>query len=127
VKRWALGLLLLGLFLTGVPAEGKPERESLVDFDPEALPREAPLRWGRDPFFIDQAGRGEQAEGEGERLWVSAIIFRQGKAVAIINDQIVRRGETIGGGIVSDILPDRVILREGRRDIELRVDAFAIK
>lgn len=103
-------------------------------------------RWGRDPFYRERRTRifgterntagkrsGEKEEpeqrdeepGKSHNLSLSAIIFRDGVGVAIINDRIVRMGDAIEKGVkVSDILTDRVVLLEGERLVVLRVRPF---
>ena len=123
----AAALLLCFLAFDGLPAQARSEPDSLVDVDPLPLPRKVETRWGRDPFFLAGVRAQKPRETEAQPLAVSAIIFRPGRAVAIINDRIVRTGEAVDGRRVSEILPDRVILREGGRMIELRVNRFEAK
>jgi hypothetical protein len=124
-----LGLIscLILLETTFSSGASKPESalKSLIDLNLQTSPRSAVPRWGRDPFILNKIG-AKKEQGE-DKISLSAIIFREGKGVAIINDQIVRQGDQIGGEVVSDILADRVILRGGGRVIELRVDPFMIK
>jgi len=93
-------------------------------------------RWGRDPFYRERRkGTPEiqnevQIEVEAEQepefdFFLSGIIFREGDGVAIINDQIVRRGDMIGDGIiVSHIFSSKVFLQHGKRTLVLRVQPF---
>jgi hypothetical protein len=114
------------LIVMGVKAsQGTSVPESLVDLDIKPpSPRPVAPRWGRDPFSLGKLET--KNEDGGGTLSLSAIIFREGKGVAIVNDQIVRKGDSIGGKVVGDILSDRVILRERGRIIELRVNPFTI-
>ncbi len=94
-------------------------------------------RWGRDPFYRNRAKGNNENENQNEAeeattptadFRLSAIIFREGNSVAIINDQIVRPGDKLGIDIVvSRILPHKVFLRKGKRTIVLKVQAFGHK
>lgn len=69
----------------------------------------------RDPFapqtgVTDTAGTGE--------LSVEGIVFDpKGSSYALIRDQIVREGESVGGAQVIKILPDRVIFSQESQEV----------
>lgn len=130
---WQMAIILSSVVWGFLPVYGASVPESLVDLDLQWLSEwQAKSRWGRDPFYRDRVakkiGGEESAENQNEEeLSLSAIIFRDGKGVAIINEQILRKGDSIGGGVISRILPDRVLLREGGEVIVLRVKPFGAK
>lgn len=72
--------------------------------------------WGRDPFIL-----GKLTAGEGIGLALNGIIWDATEPYAIINDEVVRRGDRIGGCKVVDIKEDRVILDNGTEQITLNV------
>jgi hypothetical protein len=75
---------------------------------------EAP--WGRDPFLSDTYKSG-QASSE---LKLQGISTRQDKVgFAFINNEIVRKGDSIGGYEVGEILKDRVLLKKGSQSFYL--------
>jgi hypothetical protein len=88
--------------------------------------------WGRDPF----AAPRRPAPSESSRvdlpqfapdaidLHLSAIIYGEGRGLAIINNSILRKGDRVGDKEIVDILRDRVVLRDAAGEQELRVDAF---
>src|SRR5581483_1454871 len=88
------------------------------------------MEWGRDPFVLPVRPTGEpyQVANQVEKqLSLSAIIYNNGTGAAIINGRIVRKGDQIEGMEIGEIHPDRVLLREGLRNLELRVDPFLSK
>jgi hypothetical protein len=100
--------------------------QSLSDLNLKSLQKkEEALQWGRDPFVLPDRETGSGGAGEGE-FRLSAIIYREGKGVAIINNRIVRTGDVLEGMEVAEIRQDRVILKSASGDRELRVDRFLI-
>lgn len=81
------------------------------------------LQWGRDPFALPVE---ENANGLnvifGRDLRLSAIINGPGRGVAIINNRILREGDTIEGVQVVEILSDRVMLNDESGYRELRIN-----
>lgn len=55
-------------------------------------------------------------------LVVSGIIWSKDRPKAMIGDTIVAKGDTIGGNKVVDIKPDKVILNDGVKDFELKIE-----
>ncbi len=129
-RIWLLPLIFLSLLpLNYVVSETQVD----ADMGPEIEQTEN-NRWGRDPFYRDRTRENNEGENNVEEqedkvdFLLSAIIFRDGKSVAIINDQIFRPGDKIGTDvIVSRILPHKVFLREGTRTIVLQVKPFGSK
>jgi hypothetical protein len=92
--------------------------------------RKDSMEWGRDPFVLPvrPAGEPQQVANQIEKPFsLSAIIYNNGTGAAIINGRIVRKGDQIEGMEVSELHSDRVLLREGLRNLELRVDPFLSK
>lgn len=86
--------------------------------------QEKALQWGRDPFVLPS--RSGVAGSETGEFHLSAIIYRSGGGVAIINDKILRTGDTIEGNQITEILEDRVILQGPSGEKELRVNKFVL-
>lgn len=121
--------LFVGVFPGGRVLQAQPpaDQESLVDLDLGRFaddPEE--IAWGRDPFLTQRYEGKTLEEIPTESPVLSAIIFREGKAVAIVNHQIVRTGDRIGGGVVEEILSDRVLFKKRGTVVELRVDRFSM-
>ena len=53
---------------------------------------------------------------------LSGIVWDKNTPSAIINDIIVKIGEEIKGHMVIDIKQDRVILKDGANNLELRIE-----
>lgn len=104
------------------------EEQALSDLNLEWLKKkEQALQWGRDPFVLPTKGeRGEGEQGAGSEFRLSAIIYRNGRGVAIINNRIVRVGDVIEEMKVAEIRQDRVILRSASGNKELRVNRFVL-
>ncbi|HLG22761.1 MAG TPA: hypothetical protein VI382_08085 [Candidatus Manganitrophaceae bacterium] len=121
----------LAFFLIGIAfplLKAATEGESLLDMNIAYLEQKRILtRWGRDPFSLPPPSGGEPSIEGREPLSLSAIIYREGKGAAIINDQIVREGDRIEGLEVEQVFSDRVFLREGSRVKELKVRQFLSK
>ena len=119
-------LLLLtpnSLRLTSVVLSAQP----LSEINTQWLERqEKALQWGRDPFALpggSVSGAGVTTDGE---FHLSAIIYREGRGVAIINNKILRKGDMIEGRRVAEILEDRVVLQGAAGEKELRVNKFVL-
>ncbi len=72
--------------------------------------------WKRNPFVT-----GLTAFTSSE-LTLNGIIWNKTKPKAMIGDAIVVKGDTIGANKVVDIQPNRVILNDGTKDFELRIE-----
>jgi hypothetical protein len=104
--------------------------QSLSDINLSFLKqRKGSMDWGRDPFVLPvPSGEPQQVMNEMEKPFsLSAIIYNNGAGTAIINGRILRKGDQIEGMEVGEVHPDRVLLREGLRNLELRVDPFLSK
>ncbi|MGB3941450.1 MAG: hypothetical protein WBK96_08160 [Candidatus Manganitrophaceae bacterium] len=130
------GLLFSFLFATvaAVPSfaqESTSKTRSLIDVNrPFLEERHRATEWERDPFVLPARPSGETAGNDieketGKSLFLNAIIHQEDGGTAIINHQIVREKDRIEGMTVREILSDRVILQDGSKEIELRVEPFS--
>jgi hypothetical protein len=86
------------------------------------LPSTPPVRsayssWGRNPFALP----GERYASL-EDLRLEGVLSDKNKFSAIINDRVVIIGEEIEGNTVVDIRADRVILSDGQKEFELKLN-----
>jgi hypothetical protein len=72
------------------------------------------IKWGSDPFMRDWVLATEIKD-----LKLKAVTISGTKAYALINDQILERGEVILGKRIVDIERDKVILEQGGRQFTL--------
>lgn len=72
--------------------------------------------WGRNPFVPE--GTTMQAAA---RLFLNGIVWDEKSPQAIINDRIVRVGDSVGDRQVVAIGQTSVILKEGDQELELRL------
>ena len=69
----------------------------------------AKLAWGRNPFSIPQAGK----EFQKASLMLKGIsLGKDKKAFAFINDEIVKKGDTVGNYEVVEIEKNKVLLKK---------------
>jgi hypothetical protein len=128
-------LLSAMMFLYSVPVFSETsgpdinqEGQSLVDINLHFLQQKKSANdWGRDPFLLPAVPKKRLTSDRGKRFSLSAIIYKEGSGAAIINNQITRRGDQIGGMAVHEIQPDRVILKNELEVLELRVDPFTLR
>ena len=78
------------------------------------------LRWGRDPFLLDTANIQEQGT---EDLALNGIIPDKQNPYAIINNEVVKLGDKVGGMTVIEINENNVVLDENgqRHTLELNL------
>jgi len=101
----------------GQQAQGKPEA---------AIPAVKPqfdklaLSWSSDPFLLPVI-KGKKGREEGTAVRLAAILERGGDRVAVIDRDVVRKGDMIGNEKVVEIGRDRVVLSRGavRRTLTL--------
>lgn len=70
--------------------------------------------WGRSPFVP-----GEQRENFGLRL--KGIVWDKENSFAIINEEIVRKGDKIEGKEVIEVERDKIIMNDGQSNFELKL------
>ena len=73
--------------------------------------------WKRNPFVPVVSNVPQQSN-----LVLSGIIWNKEKPKAIIGEAIVTKGDKIGGNTVVDIKPDKVILNDGTKEFELKLE-----
>ncbi len=84
--------------------------------------------WGRDPFrdmtkkIVRRTTPKPRAVLPTFRL--EAISYRDGNSIALINDRILKKGDTISGYRVMDIASDRVVLSDSKNRIVLKLEKF---
>lgn len=71
----------------------------------------------RNPFT---AAAVSQPQGAG--LQLGGIMYDDKELYCLINDQIVRAGDTVGAYRVSSIAPNKVTLSDGAKEIELKLE-----
>lgn len=103
-----------------VPAQqtpGKPEAAA-----PAVKPRfdKLAVSWSSDPFMLP-AIKGKKGREEGTAVRLAAILERGGDRVAVIDRDVVKKGDMIGNEKVVEIGRDRVVLARGavRRTLTL--------
>ncbi len=142
-----LALLYVLFFMGEKPktAQPVPQQPAAAQAPPAAAPAKATpqaqgaqsakerpsmeVAWKRDPFELPKPLEKKVQQTVGLPMRVSAIMDGKGGRVAIIDQQIVKRGDAIGQERVVGIEADRVILaREGsQRILTLAVPAPAEK
>lgn len=80
-------------------------------------PRTQAKDWGRNPFT---ATPGSESAISG--LQLGGIISDAKERYALINDQIARAGDTVGAYKVVRINEDGVIVNDGNKDTELKLE-----
>lgn len=101
---------------SGVPAGQNTPAINLV---PETLRKEEPLKpainqlcltWGRDPFLLPKGQESKQGRVAKTPLKVVAIFEGSQGKMAILDTEIVRKGDMIGSEKVAEIGKDTVVL-----------------
>ena len=76
--------------------------------------------WKRDPFLLPaEEKRKSILREEVASFSLSGIVWKEGTPLALIDDYIVREGDTIEGYTVAKIAQDKVILEEAGKKYEL--------
>jgi len=73
--------------------------------------------WGRDPFVITQAPAANSSA-----LALGGIVYDEKDSYALINNQLLHIGDEVNGNRVVDIQQDTVILNDGNKNIELKLE-----
>ncbi len=76
--------------------------------------------WGKNPFSLSKAAITPAVGSRETRL--GGIIYDANDVCALINDELVHKGDSVDGKKVVEIHRDRVILNDGSKDIELRLE-----
>lgn len=72
--------------------------------------------WNRNPFVSGSTGAAAT------ELALNGIIWNKVKPKAMIGDAIVVKGDVVGGNRVVDIQPNKVILNDGTKEFELKME-----
>ncbi|MCX5679075.1 MAG: hypothetical protein NTZ95_00090 [Candidatus Omnitrophica bacterium] len=72
--------------------------------------------WSRSPFVP------KSVKGSSYQMELSGILGSGKNLKAMINGQILGKGDKLGSAIVTDIAPDRVTLNDGSKDIVLKLE-----
>lgn len=119
---FAVGSLVYGII---APVRGKAHKGTIIANEPliplkgsisveRRAKRSSFKSWKRSPFVS-----GGSASSD---LVLNGIIWNKQKPKAMIGDTIVVKGTKIGDNTVVDIKPDRVILNDGTKEFELRME-----
>ena len=73
--------------------------------------------WGRDPFMVTQTPVSISSA-----LALDGIVYDEKDSYVLINNQLLHIGDEVNGNRVVDIQQDRVILNDGNKDIELKLE-----
>jgi len=70
--------------------------------------------WGKSPFVSGSQGQ--------RGLMLSGIVWHKTKPKAIISSEVVGLGDRVGNYIVKEITQDKVVLTDGSKDYELKME-----
>jgi hypothetical protein len=73
--------------------------------------------WGRDPFSLEK-----KASKQESKLELRGIVWDEKNPQAIINGDIVRKGDQIGNNRVVEVKRDVVVLNDGTKDFTLGLE-----
>jgi hypothetical protein len=73
----------------------------------------------RDPF--SNLPMSVRSESVSNALTLSGILWDKVKPLAVINNNVVKVGDKVGGGVVAEIKQDRVVLKEGSITREIKL------
>lgn len=123
-----LAILAVFSIIYGITAKPGARTADTAVFTPEkASPKEGALSverrakrsqfnsWKRSPFVSGGTSTSSN-------LVLSGIIWNKDRPKAMIGDAIVVKGSKIEGNTVVNIKPDRVILNDGTKDFELKLE-----
>jgi len=101
-----------------IPVAEKPFAE--VDSDYIERCRQRP--WGRDPFYNGyNPNRPIEISAEEVNLHLLGILYREINAQALINGQVVKKGDVVDGYEITEITKEYVTVKDGNKMIHLRV------
>ena len=129
-----LGVLAIFSLIYGIVASPKTRRSPQTTESDIQAERKVPLAekpiltqriakrtnyasWGRNPFTLQ-----ETSSKAFKGLILDGIMWDKEKPIAIINNNIVQIGNNVSGNIVVDIKQDKVILNDGAKDFELKLE-----
>ena len=121
---WLPGLRVHPLGRPALPAgrsgnklEKNSQALNLADSLERPRKRTAYKGWGRDPFTISRVS-APAAPG----LQLGGIVYDIKDSYALINDEVLHTGDEVSGNKVIEIKQDRVILNDGIKDFELKLE-----
>lgn len=77
--------------------------------------------WGRNPFYQRASSQGTRPA---ETPLLEGIFWDEEDPRAIIKDTVVRVGDKIDMYTVTDISKDKVVIRDGRKYYELKIEFY---
>ncbi len=107
------GIVKLNLIPKYTPELGPGYKEDILRQGAKLFEGE----WGRDPFILSLTPI--QRVGS---LELTGISWKDGKAIAIISDYIVREGDLIQGSQILEIGKNNVVIKKGGRKYILRLE-----
>lgn len=121
----ALPLIIFAIALVAASAAWG---ESLMDIKSDELSQPVKSKWGNDPFLRLEDRDSLQSSGglALPEFSLDGIMTDGRKALAIIDGGFYRKGDTLEGFIIDDILSDRVVLKKNGRSYMLQVKGFTI-
>jgi hypothetical protein len=97
-------------------AEAKPEAKPVEKVETPVIVRDTtPVQWVEDPFVRDWLMAGELRD-----MKLRAVTIGE-KSLALINDRIVAKGDTINGKRVAEITRDSVVFEFGGQRRGLKI------
>jgi hypothetical protein len=96
----------------------KPKQKQDIGTDIQSIE----FDWKRDPFKSDRVlvKNSRKKLSKAQRLFLNAITYSGSNSLVIINDQILRTGDKIGGYTVQKIYNDKVKLTKFGHTLFLR-------
>ncbi len=88
------------------------KNENVVRFD----------TWGRDPFAVTASASKGSSKRANRKYKLKAIIKREGRSLALINDMIIAEGEEKKGLKVTRITDNSVVCMAGGKTINLKLE-----
>lgn len=115
--------------------QGTAQRQAAVEEPRRAVPAgrlEVGSEWGRNPFLTPAEIRAleqpwtlpvaEEVNPDVNFTLTAIVAESTGRRVAVVNNEVVRTGDRVGGMEVAEILEDAVVLRGGGRESVIRLD-----
>lgn len=91
------------------------QNQSLWDAQQSRWDQEA---WGRDPFF---PGGSQTGQFGSVPLSLTGIVWDRKTPIAMVNDKVLKNGDTIEGYTVVEIKPSSIIFSSGENKFELQL------
>jgi len=75
----------------------------------------------RDPFLIAVKKKEESPRIEPPKLVLKGIAYDEAEPLALINDRVVKQGDTIEGARIVKIDFDRVVVHHGKKEFVIKL------